>query len=117
MADTVISPSLSLSVSCLSPEDALKIGRLHCFKDDWISGNLTFIKSGGYQVSQKIARINQPTLVLWGDNDEILPKEDKFKFVDAIQKANLRIIPECGHVPHLEKAEEVAFYVRELMEE
>ena len=95
-------------------KDALNIGRLHTFKNDWVSGNLSFIKSGGLAVSSLIPRISQQTLVVWGDNDEILPKEDKFKFVDAIPKSALRIIPECGHVPHLEKPQELAFYVREL---
>jgi len=95
-------------------EDALKIGRLHCFKDDWVSGNLTFIKSGGLAVSELIPRIQQQTLVVWGDNDEILPKEDKFRFVDAIPNSNLRIIAECGHVPHLEKPQELAFYIKEM---
>ena len=75
---------------------------------------MTFIKSGGLAVSALIPKIKQPTLVLWGDNDEILPKEDKFKFVDAIANSSLRIIPECGHVPHLEKPKEVAYYVKEM---
>jgi len=96
-------------------EDALKVGRLHCFKEDWISGNLTFIKAGGFSVSESISGIGQPTLVIWGDNDEILPAEDKFKFVDAIRNCNLRIVPECGHVPHLEKPEEVKFHLQEFL--
>ena len=65
-------------------------------------------------MSDLIPRIKQQTLVVWGDNDEILPKEDKFKFVDAIPNSNLRIIAECGHVPHLEKPQELAFYIKEM---
>ena len=53
---------------------------------------MTFIKAGGFSVSDLIPSVKQPTLIIWGDNDEILPKEDKFKFVDTIANSTLRIV-------------------------
>ena len=42
------------------------------------------------------------------------PKEDKTKLLDAIPTSSLRIISECGHVPHLEKPGEVAYHIKDL---
>jgi len=66
-------------------------------------------------VSAKIPTLTQPALIVWGDQDEILPKEDKNKFLEAIQNSRLRIVPECGHVPHLEKAGETAHHLKEFL--
>ncbi len=40
-------------------DDALKIGRLHCFKDDWLEANQSFIKSGGFSVSALVPTLTQ----------------------------------------------------------
>ncbi len=62
-----------------------------------------------------VAVCAQPALIVWGDQDEILPKEDKNKFLEAIQNSRLRVVPECGHVPHLEKAAETAYHLTEFL--
>ncbi len=53
-------------------------------------------------------RIKTPTLVVWGENDRIVPKEYGPAFVDLIPGSKLEMIPECGHVPHVEKPNELA---------
>jgi pimeloyl-ACP methyl ester carboxylesterase len=53
-----------------------------------------------------IHRIDIPTLVLWGDDDKLIPPAYGPAWRDLIPGAKLEVIKDCGHVPHLEKAEE-----------
>jgi pimeloyl-ACP methyl ester carboxylesterase len=48
-------------------------------------------------------RINVPTLVLWGANDRLFPKDYAFAFQRLIPGSSVTIIPDCGHVPQIEQ--------------
>jgi pimeloyl-ACP methyl ester carboxylesterase len=54
-------------------------------------------------VRDKLAGITIPTLVVWGANDEIVPLDEGRAYATQIPNAKLIVIPECGHVPALEK--------------
>jgi pimeloyl-ACP methyl ester carboxylesterase len=51
-------------------------------------------------------RIDVPTLLIWGDTDRMFPKEHAQAFHKAIPGAKLVTIPQCGHVPQIEKPDE-----------
>src|SRR5262249_28271645 len=48
-------------------------------------------------------RIDVPTLVVWGSDDRLFPKDYAHAYQKLIPGSQAVIIPECGHVPHLEK--------------
>lgn len=97
--------------------DALNVGRLHCLREGWEEGMLSFMQSGGFQPARKVSRISVPSLVLWGRQDGILKGEEfANKFIETLPDAELRWVEECGHVPHLEKPEETAALIREFLE-
>jgi pimeloyl-ACP methyl ester carboxylesterase len=50
-------------------------------------------------------RIDVPTLLLWGANDRLFPQDYAFAYQRLIPGSKAVIIPECGHLPHLEKTE------------
>ena len=51
--------------------------------------------------------MRQPTLVLWGRDDEILPCTASVdRFEREIADCQVVLIDNCGHVPHLEQPEE-----------
>ncbi|RXH58274.1 alpha/beta fold hydrolase [Granulicella sibirica] len=54
-------------------------------------------------VSDKLASITIPTLVVWGGNDMVVPLDDGKDFAAKIPGAKLVVVPECGHVPSTEK--------------
>ena len=58
-------------------------------------------------------RIRVPTLVIWGENDRILPPAYGTAFANAIPGARLETIPACGHVPYAEKPETLASTISE----
>jgi pimeloyl-ACP methyl ester carboxylesterase len=85
--------------------DALYCAALHLEMPNWSSALIAFTKSGGYSAFRfkKLAEIQQPTLILWGDADKILGTEDGKRFKRAIPHSQLVWIANCGHVPHLEQ--------------
>ncbi len=52
-----------------------------------------------------LASIKCPTLVLTSDTDRSVPNQASFAMAEAIPGAKLVVIPECGHLPSLEKPE------------
>ena len=48
-------------------------------------------------------RIDVPTLVLWGDDDKIIPPAYADLFGKRIPGARVRILERCGHLPHVER--------------
>ena len=53
-------------------------------------------------------RIKLPTLVVWGAHDRLLPSEYAFAYQQLIPGAKAVILPECGHLPHVEKGDAFA---------
>ncbi len=64
-----------------------------------------------YDLPSKLDRLNLPTLVITGDNDKIVPKEDSLKLSEALPDSKLVIVKGCGHLPQEECPDE---FVREI---
>ena len=48
-------------------------------------------------------RIGVPTLLIWGAEDKLFPPEYAHAYQRLIPRSKAVIIPECGHLPHVEK--------------
>ena len=93
--------------------DAQLCASLHLQMPGWKEALIAFTKSGGYNfLSNSIQKIDRPTLVVWGDQDKILGTKDASRFEQTIPDSRLVWIPDCGHVPHLEKPESTAQAIR-----
>jgi pimeloyl-ACP methyl ester carboxylesterase len=53
-------------------------------------------------------RIDIPTLLIWGEHDRLFPKDYAFAYQQLIPGSKAVIIPDCGHLPQVEKAEALA---------
>jgi len=53
-------------------------------------------------------RVNVPTHVIWGDADRIIPPAYAEAFHRLIPGSKLTVIPNAGHLPHIERAPAVA---------
>ena len=49
-----------------------------------------------------------PTHIIWGDGDRIIPPAYAEAFHRLIPGSTLTLIPNAGHLPHVERAEAVA---------
>ena len=83
----------SAAEALLCPQ--MRIGRLHTYMPGWADANYAFIRSGGFRLSQRVADVQQPTLVVFGAQDRILPPSDAQRFADAIPHAQ---VPGLCHV-------------------
>ena len=67
--------------------------------------------------AERIARdahlIDQPTLIIWGEDDKVIPCDDGRTLHEAILHSRLVILKDCGHVPQEEKSELFAEIVSE----
>ena len=57
---------------------------------------------------KKMAAIKLPTLLVWGEEDNIIDLEDAFLFYHDLPGAKLKIIPQCGHSPQEEQPKKTA---------
>ncbi len=55
-----------------------------------------------------LPKINVPTLVVWGENDELIPLECGRQYAEGIPGSELRTISECGHFVHLDQPARLA---------
>lgn len=71
------------------------------------------IMGRGYCVSTRISEIQCPALVVYGENDRIVPSEEnsaRFK-AEISNGCVIRVIPGCGHSPHVEFPEELSRFI------
>lgn len=54
-------------------------------------------------VEGELERLNMPTLIVWGRNDEITPPDVAEQFKNQIKGSRLEYIDNCGHAPNLEQ--------------
>jgi pimeloyl-ACP methyl ester carboxylesterase len=61
-----------------------------------------------FDVMGRLGEIQQPTLILCGDGDRMTPPRYAQYLVEQIPQAQLKVIPEAGHMLQLEKPRVVA---------
>lgn len=57
------------------------------------------------RIEQDAQLITQPTLIIWGEGDGVIPLADGEKLHDAILHSRLVVFKNCGHVPQEEAPE------------
>ncbi len=62
----------------------------------------------GADDSDRLDRITAPTLIIWGERDRFISREEEERLAAAIPDARLVVYPETGHAPHWECPERVA---------
>lgn len=65
---------------------------------------------------RRIHRLTSPTLILWGEQDRLMPPAYGEAFRDKIRGARLQLIPGAGHLADLEQPEAVATAILEFLE-
>jgi non-heme chloroperoxidase len=65
----------------------------------------------------ELGEINVPTLILWGEQDALFPREEQERLAAAIPGATLKVYPETGHAVHWERPEQFVRDLEAFMEE
>jgi 2-hydroxy-6-oxonona-2,4-dienedioate hydrolase len=50
----------------------------------------------------RLPSLKIPTLVVWGARDRVFPQSQAREAVTHLPEGSLSLIPECGHMPHVE---------------
>jgi non-heme chloroperoxidase len=64
-----------------------------------------------------LREIDVPTLMLWGEQDPLFPREEQERLAAAIPGASLKVYPETGHAVHWDRPEWVVRDLEEFMKE
>jgi len=88
-------------------------------EDSWRPALRAYLKSGGYQNKvgpELIRQVKARTLVLWGEEDDVLPVEDAYKYQEDLPNCvGVTLIPSAQHAPALENpafvADQIVSYV------
>ena len=59
-------------------------------------------------VLDRLPSLRVPTLVVWGERDRVLPHAQAREAASRIPNGSLELIPDCGHLPQVERPERVA---------
>lgn len=107
-----LATALALPMIPPSLIDALRCSLLHQEMPGWREAIASFTRSGGYaNLSNHIAQVAHPTLILWGEADDVLGTADANRFEQAISNSQLIWIGGAGHVPHFDQPQVVATHL------
>lgn len=59
-------------------------------------------------VEKELSDLDLPTMIIWGEEDEITPPATGREFQRRIKGSNLQFLSQCGHVPNWEQPEAFA---------
>lgn len=68
-------------------------------------------------VAAELARIDIPTLILWGIDDRLCPIDSAPVVARALPNARITLLPNCGHWPQIEHLELSGHAIRTFLEE
>ena len=69
----------------------------------------------GFDVREEVKKVLNPTLVLHGEHDVLLPMKDSQELADILPNGNFQIIPGQGHCLNIENPEKFVSYVRDFL--
>ena len=67
-------------------------------------------------LKKRIHRIAAPTLIIWGNADQVIASAYANEFAQRIAGAHVELIDRAGHLPHLEQPHRVAQLVRDFLD-
>ncbi len=99
----------SLPFASPSLQDLILCSALHQEMPGWAQSVQSFTCGGGYSdLPERISRVRQPTLILWGDRDRTLGTQDARRFEGIISHSRLVWVKGADHAPHLSNPKAVA---------
>ncbi|MEH2068945.1 MAG: alpha/beta hydrolase [Nostoc sp.] len=91
---------------------AIQCAMLHQEMPNWHHAMISYVKTGGYiNLANRITQVDKPTLILWGEADDMLPSEDAEKFQQDIANSQLIKLKNCGHAPQIEQPQMTSQYI------
>lgn len=64
----------------------------------------------------QLPHLQMPTLVIWGERDRVFPYFQGQRAVSCLRQGFLELIPDCGHLVHIERPERCAAVLGEFLD-
>lgn len=61
---------------------------------------------------RKVARLDVPVLIVWGDEDRVLPSSHVRTAIASLPRAKTHVFAETGHMPQIERPDEFASLIK-----
>lgn len=58
-------------------------------------------------LGRRLHRIIAPTLIVWGEQDRLIPAAYAAEFAALIRGSRVLLVPDCGHIPQVERPDVV----------
>ena len=86
-------------------EEQYRLAQLPGFSEAVVSALRAQVDPGGQRevLVDRLPSLEIPTLVVWGESDRIFPVSQAREAVASLQKGSLELIPDCGHLPPVER--------------
>ncbi|MGU3432571.1 alpha/beta fold hydrolase [Actinomycetes bacterium M1A6_2h] len=56
-------------------------------------------------LSRRLHRLSSPTLIVWGEDDRIIPSSYAYEYGARIPGSTVHVLPKSGHIPQVEQME------------
>lgn len=108
---------IARSIAELDPRDPLSVGEL--LKRMRAMTAVARIGWNPYLHNPKLprllSRITAPTLIVWGEEDRLIPPAHGDAYSRLIPVARMKRVPRCGHLPPIERPSETAQVVLDFL--
>lgn len=86
-------------------EEQYRLAQLPGFSEVVVAALRAQFDPGGQRevLLDRLPSLEIPTLVVWGESDRIFPVSQAREAVAHLQKGTLELLPDCGHLPHVER--------------
>ncbi len=79
---------------------------LNAFQAMTVLARLVWERPYSPRLAARLQRIECPVLLLWGEQDRLVPLAYGRAYQKALPRAELKVLPRCGHLPMFEQEKE-----------
>jgi pimeloyl-ACP methyl ester carboxylesterase len=97
-------------------EKADEEGMLAAYQALTVLARLCWERPYDPKLAGRLHRVQCPVLLLWGDDDRLIPPAHGEEYKKHLPQAELRLIPKCGHMPMFEREAELVGAVTKFCE-
>ncbi len=82
-----------------------KVAQVPSFTRTELAALRTTINLAGQRelLINQLPRLQMPALIVWGTEDRVFPAWQAIDAAARLKKGTLKLIPNCGHLPHVEQ--------------
>jgi pimeloyl-ACP methyl ester carboxylesterase len=66
---------------------------------------------------EDLPSLTMPTLVVWGARDRVFPRRQAQSAADRLKEGSLAVLPDCGHLPQVERPDRFAAVLGRFLDE